>query len=66
MASGDHSGGAGAIAAPDLSEDSTGAFTTSLSEIARRLVEPIDKCKLRSRVVGGGKSAVYAGGDVVM
>lgn len=34
--------------------------------IAVRLTEDIDKAKLRTRTVGGGKQAVYAGNDVVL
>lgn len=34
--------------------------------IARKLTEDIEKSRLRTRTVGGGKVAVYAGNDVVL
>lgn len=44
----------------------SGVAAHDLRAVSARLTEQIEARLLRTRVVGGGKAAVYAGGDVVL
>ena len=60
------SGNAGASHPDEAAEEHAGVAAHDLRAVSARLTEQIEARLLRTRVVGGGKSAVYAGGDVVL